>query len=201
VYDKYDTTGTDATRDNTVFSLSKIDFTNFIYSNVIKDTSVTGFKHTDKTFNKQQVILTKALAYDGIEKKLKYIKLSGIFSNIKIYIFTDFPDDLLYNKLYKIDNEKYNDFISNKKITEIEFKRNDFEDIGTSVYGDRICDVLLDVNRDIRFKPITGRSFTLLCVCNFEPTEEIDGYVTKDGCVIRRISLIYDELPTRSKKY
>lgn len=201
IYDNYDKTGSDPVRDDTVFSINKIDFSVNIFSNIIKDSGVTNFKYTDKTFNKQKVIATRAVANDGIEKKLRYIKLSGVFSKLTIFIMTDFPEDMFYDKLYKTNNSLYNSFISNGKVSSVVINRKDFEQLSPEIVGDRQCEVLLDVNRDIRFKPITGRNFTIVCVFDFEPTENIDGYVTKNRNILRRLSVVFEELPGRSKKF
>lgn len=166
-------------------------------------------------FSKENVILTTKLLDDGIDKKLKYIKISGLFAQAKILIFSDWRDDLdvtnlftdetIKNIIRHKENVKYDYFSNTGKLSVINIDRQDFVDNKRPVFGSPITAVdlyvMLDVNKSIRIKPIVGKYFMVLAFLYFQPDEKYKGTYSKTKPNLRKMTLGFDELPRRNKKY
>jgi hypothetical protein len=199
IYNTIDTSGSDPAIDEIFYSINTIDFYYNVYSPISKN--ITSLEYDSTDFKKMQVIATKRLLDDGIDKKLRYIKLSAIFSELTIYALADFPDDELYTGLKHLTKERFDDFVSKGKLSKIELSRNDFEDKELNIFNDRNCDIIIDVNKHIRMKPIVGKYFQFLFVFKFEPTEEKDGWASENKVSLRKFSIGFEDLPARQKRF
>jgi hypothetical protein len=198
IYDTYDTSGASATLDKNFYSINRIDFSRVVFSNVGNETYLT---YANTPFNKQMVLASKKILDDGTNKKLRYMKFNGAFNKATFYISANYPDDEFYNGLDSLTYDRLNSMVSDGVFTKITVNRSDFEEMDPIVIGDKTCDVLLDINQRLRFKPIIGKWFHVLVIFDFTPDATYTGIVSNHGEVIRDMIIGYEILGFRSKRY
>ena len=150
-------------------------------------------------FNVENIIVTKRLLNDGIEKKLRNIKISGIFNTCDVYIFSDYSDLEYQNEEHKLD-VKYDKTFLTGKFKKLTVTREDYTRNFTA--GMRA----IDFNETLRLQPIIGKYFLLVLV--MYPAKLLSHFNNKPETFtsntrpnIREISLVYEELPQRRKRF
>lgn len=164
-----------------------------------------------RALSKENILITKKLLDDGQDKRLKHIHLNGLFPNARIFIFTNSRDDSyqdIYNTISENikhkDNPKYDYFNNVVDYRIIDIKRSEYET--KLIMGDSFFNTSpLSIDKSIRIRPISGKYFTIAIVLFFEEFTDNEvvykGIQTNDNYFINRLSINYDIIKGRNKKY